>query len=158
MVNKRPEEMTREELLKFVRQNAVRILESDQKKIRISYKNMGYSGEFEFRYPSLLDRVKVGVERAKLLDGADGSSVDATTDNIVHMFSTLTVSKEVAPDWFSLESLDDYRVLEEIYDEFVKQVDNFRSLYRTNGIEGNSEVDRDENVMEVDGEIQVTNQ
>jgi len=84
-----------------------------------------YAGEFTVKYPSLLDRMKIGALRAKYLGDAAGN-VDIVTDNIVYMFATLETVAVKKPGWFDLDSMDDYSVLEAVFDQYTNWANTFR--------------------------------
>jgi hypothetical protein len=84
-------------------------------------------GNFIFRYPSLMDRMKIGVMKTSLLNGMSLAGIDNEVDNIAYMMATLTVVMESAPDWFQLDVLEDYDALDRVFEEYAKWRDSFRS-------------------------------
>lgn len=86
------------------------------------------TGVFVGKYLSLMERIKIGSIRAKLLDGAPSESLDPYTDNIVFMVAYLTVALVKQPTWFKLEELDDISILQQLYTE----IDEFNQSFRLN--------------------------
>lgn len=98
-----------------------------QKQIDLTKFNPAWVGNFIFRYPSLMDRMKIGALKASMLNGLSLAGIDNEADNIAYMMATLTVVMESSPDWFKLDSLEDYDALDHVFEEFAKWRDSFRS-------------------------------
>lgn len=116
--------LTREELTAIATYNAGKIMKENNK-IAITINKTGYAGEFVFRHPSLMDEITIAVKQSELSQGKTLSGV--MVNNIVYMYATLIVVKEVAPDWFNLEDMKDYAVLEEIYNKYSEEVEALRT-------------------------------
>jgi len=88
----------------------------------------GCHGQFTFHYPSLMERLQMGVRRSQLLDGIPENSVDLVTMNIAIMLSTLDVVIDQAPDWFNAANLDsdDILILKRVFEEYVDWQNSFR--------------------------------
>lgn len=95
-----------------------------------------YIGKFKFHHPSLVDRMNIGVLKAQMLQGLP--VVDVMTDNIAHMSSTLTFVLDEFPEWFKINEIYDYELLEKVYDEYTGWVNSFRKPVKSTENEGNS--------------------
>ena len=71
-----------------------------------------------------MDSLRIGVAQAKLLEYTKG--VDVTSQNIAFMFSTIKQVAIELPNWFDLNKLSDYSMLEDIYTEYDTQVSAIR--------------------------------
>lgn len=100
------------------------------------------TGVFVGKYLSLMERIKIGSIRAKLLDGAPAESLDPYTDNIVFMVAYLTVALVKQPSWFKLEELDDITILQQLYNEIDEFNQSFRLNYESskNGATGSTTI------------------
>lgn len=117
--------MTREEVLERVA-SATAILDSNKKELEFDIDMNGYKGHFKVKHPSLLDQMNIGVVTSKLLKGIPGEQINVIANNIAFMYATImTVGKEV-PTWFSIDKMDDYSVLEEIYEKYRAWNETFR--------------------------------
>ena len=101
------------------------VMESHKRIYTFSIDKNGYNGEFTIKYQSLIDRMKIGTLRAKYL-GDVQNKVDIYTDNIAYMCATLETLLISKPKWFNLEILDDYSVLEAVYEEYMNWSNSFR--------------------------------
>lgn len=106
--------------------------------IDLRHINPEYIGTFVFHYPSLMEQMQIGVIKSRLLGGVPVNSVDVLTDNIAHMTATLQVVTDSAPDWFKLEELDDYEVLDHVYEAYAQWRDSFRQANKSGNNQGNS--------------------
>ena len=113
-----------------------------------------YKGEFTVKYPSLMDRMKIGTLRAKYLDGMVGS-IDMYTDNIAYMSATLETLLINKPKWFNLEILDDYSILEYVYEEYLNWVNSFRREPESNTNEEDSGTRANEETLANNEDVQV---
>lgn len=86
-----------------------------------------YIGDFTFKIPSLMERMRIGIAKTALLNGAKESSLDIISQNIAHMAGTLTVVCTDYPKWFDLNEIDDYIVLETVYDIYLDWENSFRT-------------------------------
>lgn len=116
--------LSREELLEVAKENLVNITGLDKRVIEFTYDKHGFEGVFKLRYPSLMDSLRIGVAQAKLLEYTKG--VDVTSQNIAFMFSTIKQVAIELPNWFDLNKLSDYSMLEDIYTEYDTQVSAIR--------------------------------
>lgn len=129
---------------------ATKIMNSDSKKHDFTLDKNGFHGEFTFKYPSLMDKMRIGTTRAKFLSGLSSDMVDVLTDNIAFMSATLMVVCIKAPKWFNLEDMDDYEVLESVYEGYKKWADTFRRDNNEGRDEGDSRATSDEKIVEGD--------
>lgn len=84
-----------------------------------------YVGTFKFHHPTVIERMQIGVMKSKLLDGLEGR-VDLITDNIAHMTATLENVLDSSPDWFNVNNVFDYEVLDTVYEEYINWYNSFR--------------------------------
>lgn len=84
-----------------------------------------YTGSFKFHHPTLIERMNIGVLKAKMLDGLEGR-VDVYTDNIAHMTASLEHVLDEAPEWFYEQGLIEYEILEGVFDVYIKWYNSFR--------------------------------
>lgn len=106
-------------------------------------------GTFEAKYMSVTDRIKIGVLRSKLLDGAD--NVDPLTDDIVFMISYLQVALTKVPRWWNYDQLSldgDLEKLREVYNEVYNFNTSFREYYAKNSNAGDSSDASSQEIME----------
>jgi hypothetical protein len=106
------------------------------------------TGTFKAKYPSITDRIAIGSLRAKLLDGAPSRSVDNFTDNLSFIVAYLNVLLVKKPGWFDMSTMDDVSVVDELYTEVAKWVDNFRLSTQRGEDVGHSDTATDETNME----------
>ena len=142
-------QQSREELLKSVpdgnnnaqqiEQATASVLSLHQRRTTIVVDMNGYSGEFVLKYPSLKDKMDIGILRSKLTGGVPTQQLDVVTDNIAYMAATLIIVTVSAPDWFDIEIMEDYNVLDYIFTEYTKWTNSFR---RTNKPSDNEESSR----------------
>ncbi|MBD1372593.1 hypothetical protein IC620_09525 [Hazenella sp. IB182357] len=83
-------------------------------------------GNFVFRYPSLMDRMKLGSLKTSLLNGLNLAGIDNEADNIAFMTATLTILMESSPDWFTLDEIHEYKALERVFDTYATWRESFR--------------------------------
>lgn len=98
-----------------------------EKEIDLTAIDKRYIGDFTFKVPSLMEKMRVGIVKSGLLKGTPESSLDILTQNIAHMTATLTVVCKDYPKWFNLEEIDDYIVLETVYDTYLEWENSFRT-------------------------------
>lgn len=118
-------------------QAGVQMMNSHKRIHEFSIDKNGYTGEFSIKYPSLMERMRIGTLRARYLGDMLGN-VDVYTDNIAYMAATLETLLVQKPKWFNLEALDDYGVLEAVYEEYLKWANSFRGNAESNSNEENS--------------------
>lgn len=86
-------------------------------------------GTFEAKYLSIVDRLRIGTIRARLLDGVSGQSLDRISDDISYMLAYLNVALTKAPKWWDYEMMsmeNDIDKLREVFNE----VANFNRSFR----------------------------
>lgn len=89
-------------------------------------------GTFVAKYMSISDRMRIGVIRAKLLDGAPNNTLDTLADDIAYMISYLQVSLVEFPKWWNYDYMtmeDDYDKMKEVYMEVYNFNKSFREYY-----------------------------
>lgn len=85
-----------------------------------------FVGNVVFHYPSQMERMSIGVQRAQLLGG--NIDVDVQTGNLAHIIATLDNVMDSKPDWFDVYSPQlEYEILEAVYDEYAEWERNFRN-------------------------------
>lgn len=97
------------------------------KEIDLTAVNKRYIGDFTFKVPSLMERMNIGVVKSTFLKGMKESNLDVMSQNIAHMSATLTVVCSDYPKWFDLNEIDDYIVLETVYDTYLDWENSFRT-------------------------------
>lgn len=97
-----------------------------------------YIGKFKFHHPTVIERMQIGVIKSQLLQGLEGR-VDVITDNIAHMTATLEVVTDSSPEWFNVNNIYDYEVLDAVYEEYIKFYNSFRKPAKPSDNEGDSE-------------------
>lgn len=93
-----------------------------------TYKVHGHNktGTFTFKYPSVMDKVQIGAARAKLLDGAPESSIDAYTSNISYMVCYIGKLCIKQPKWFNVSLIEETEIVEDLFMEVTNWVNTFR--------------------------------
>jgi len=136
---------------------ASKISQSDSKKFDFSVDINGYKGDFSVKYPSLMDKMRIGTARSKLLGGLSSDVVDIITDNIAFMSATLMTICTKSPKWFNLDVLDDYEVLEAVYERYKAWADTFRVDNSPSRDAGDSRTSSDEETVEDYEDVQSSN-
>lgn len=98
----------------------------------VSVDNKRRKGTFTARYMTVSGRLRVGVIRAKLLDGAPATSVDGLTDDISYMLAYLQVTLIKTPAWFDYDKLDDIADLTMLFTEVRDFNERFRNQNEQN--------------------------
>ena len=86
-------------------------------------------GTFEAKYLSIVDRLRIGTLRAKLLDGVSGQSLDRISDDISYMLAYLNVALTKTPKWWDYEKMsmeNDIPKLREVF----REVSEFNRSFR----------------------------
>lgn len=130
--------MNKEEILQVAKSRAA-IMTSSNKEFSFSVDINGYSGEFTMKYPSLIEKMNIGVLRAKFLDGVEVGKADTVTDNIAYITATFMVVCKNAPKWWNMDTLDDYEVMMGVWKEYDTAVSSFRSGNDSGGNTGSSQ-------------------
>lgn len=86
-------------------------------------------GTFQFRYPTIADRLRQGVLQSKFLGGVPVASLDATTYNVAYAMAFLASVSIKLPNWFKYEEMESLDEMLDMYAEVNEFVDSFR---RTN--------------------------
>ncbi|BAK52962.1 tail assembly chaperone [Bacillus phage SP-10] len=95
-----------------------------------------YTGRFIFKHPTVLDQMNIDVLKTQMLQGFETPSIIA--DNIAHMSSTLTVVLVEAPEWFKINEIYDYEILDRVYEEYLQWYRTFRRKDRQGNTQGDS--------------------
>lgn len=107
-------------------------------------------GEFECKYPSVLDSLKIQTEASKYLEGADPQN---TFDNTVVQALKIATNDRLLtkrPKWYNIENLDDFAVVDEVYKEVEKFIESFRQkMYEGEDSRNSTEAD---NAKAMEGE------
>lgn len=82
------------------------------------------SGNFIFRYPTMLDELNIDKTASQLLAGNDAPTIAA--QNIAQMMATLKVMLKSYPDDFNLDEIYDHNDLLKIYNAYLEKVSQFR--------------------------------
>lgn len=108
-------------------------------------------GTFEAKYMSITDRMKIGVIRARLLDGITDRQLDPITSDISFMIAYLQVALIKAPKWWNYEQMsleDDMNKLREVYKEVLQFNKSFRRINEQNADAGYSTDTSGEEIVE----------
>lgn len=149
-------DMSRDEILERVA-TATAIIESNKKEYEYDIDVNGFKGHFKVKHPTLMDQMNIGVVTSRLLKGVPGNQVNVIANNIAFMAATLSVVALEAPKWLSLDTLDDYEVLEAAYEEYRKWNDTFRKSNKQVSNEGDSETSKNERPMVGNEKVQSSN-
>lgn len=84
------------------------------------------TGNFTFKIPSIMERVGIGVKRAKMLDGAQSQSMDKFSDDLAFMVAYLDTVLEERPKWFNFEQLDTVAELNNLFWEASSFINSFQ--------------------------------
>lgn len=106
------------------------------------------TGAFIAKYLGITARLRLGVIRAKLLDGAPTQSVDNLTDDIAYMIAYLNVALIKFPPWWNYDNLDSIEELRDMYFEVFNFMKKFRESNETNTNDGRSSASSSEADME----------
>ena len=118
------------------------------KTYRVHGKNK--TGTFTFKYPSLVDRMQIGVARAKLIDGASEQSLDRLTSDLSYMIAYIGKLCIKQPQWFNLNVIEEYDVINDLFTEVTNWVTNFRRNLETSEDAGYSDSTNDEDDVDSD--------
>lgn len=115
-----------------------------------TYKVHGHNktGTFTFRYPSIMDKVQIGVARAKMLDGAPEQSIDTYTSNFSYMICYIGKLCIKQPSWFNVNMIDETDVITDLFTEVTKWVDNFRYEMESGRYDSDSNSGHSENAVD----------
>lgn len=105
-------------------------------------------GVFKVKYPSIMDRIKIGVLKSKYLDGLEERKVDISTSNMVFMLSlvdTLIVKK---PSWFEVSKMTELEELVQLYEVVNNWISRFRGEFFYKSDSRNSEVTTSKEIVE----------
>ena len=95
-----------------------------------------YAGKFKNRILNIRQQRAVGVLRASLSGGVPFESLDGLTSEMSLVLAHLTHSldEKMRPEWAKdLEALDDYRVLQALYQEVAQHEATFLGGAKTSG-------------------------
>lgn len=95
-------------------------------------------GEFECKYPSVRDSLKIQTEASKYLEGADPQN---TFDNTVVQALKIATNDRLLtkkPKWYDIDNLDNFAVVDEVYSEVDKFIESFRQKMYPGKDSGNS--------------------
>lgn len=124
--------------------------EARKHKFKIKAKVFGkeVEGNFECKYPSVLDTLKIQTLASRLLEGSDS---DNLLDSAVLLAFTIAANEVLLtkrPSWYKPEEMDDTDVVMQVNEEVKKFTDNFRkAMYETEDIRPSTREDNTE-VME----------
>ena len=106
------------------------------------------TGTFVAKYLGITARLRLGVIRAKLLDGAPNQSVDTLTDDLAYMIAYLNVALIKFPPWGNYDNLDSIEELRDLYLEVYNFMTKFREQNETSTNVGSSTTPAVETNME----------
>ncbi len=102
------------------------------KYFQIDMEFKGARGTFKFRRPSLKDRLTMGVVEANFIGGTNRNAVAIETLNIARAMSVFTTVMESSPDWFDVDTFDDYEFMVALYDKYFEVTNPFRGVGKKN--------------------------
>ena len=108
------------------------------------------TGTFTFKYPSLVDRMQIGVSRAKMLDGVSEKSLDRVTSDLTYMIAYIGKLCIKQPKWFNLNTLEEYEIISDLFEEASNWVSTFRQELEAGEDAGYSDTANDEDDMDSD--------
>lgn len=106
------------------------------------------TGTFVAKYLGITARLRLGVIRAKLLDGAPNQSVDTLTDDLAYMIAYLNVALIKFPPWWNYDNLDSLEELRNLYLEVYNFMTKFREQNEASANAGSSTTPAGETNME----------
>lgn len=119
------------------------IIDNEKKRYTFKYTihtaNEAKEGTFTAKVMSVMDRLALGSQRAKLLGGAPLASVDGVTDDIAYMIAFLQIVLVESPAWFDFDVMDDLNDLYGMFYEVKAFHDRFRSYGEQGANVGDSE-------------------
>lgn len=101
-----------------------------QRQYRIDFEFEGRRGTFVFHRPSLKERLAIGVMEANLIGNMSRQCIDLASQNIARFMSTFSTLMDESPEWFDLDTIDDYELLESLYEKYFEVVKPFRGGWR----------------------------
>ena len=106
------------------------------------------TGTFVAKYLGITARLRLGVIRAKLLDGAPNQSVDTLTDDLAYMIAYLNVALIKFPPWWNYDNLDSLEELRDLYLEVYNFMTKFREQNEASANAGSGTAPAGETNME----------
>lgn len=106
------------------------------------------TGTFVAKYLGVTARLRLGVIRAKLLDGAPNQSVDTLTDDLAYMIAYLNVALIKFPPWWNYDNLDSLEELRDLYLEVYNFMTKFREQNEASANDGSGTTPAGETNME----------
>lgn len=110
-------------------------------------------GVFKVKYPSIMDRIKIGVLKSKYLEGLEESKVDVSTSNMVFMLSLVDTLLVKQPSWFNVSKMTELEELIQLYEVVNNWIARFRGEFFYQSDKGHSETSTIEKDMEGSTEI-----
>ena len=116
-----------------------------------------FEGWFTVHHPTQLENLRIGLLQSQITGGIP--PMDQRTDNLVLILATLDVVLDDKPTWFDASNPDlEYEMLETVYLEYLKWVDNFRkSRKRVNDGADNGNNESEATVLDNEGVEGTTN-
>lgn len=145
--------MSREDILNKVNSTLSQVSDSSIKTHSFYVDVQGMEGEFTVKYPALMDKVRIGTIRARMTDGVPSEALDVVTDNISFMSATLEVVVVKSPSWFNINTLEEYEILETVYNKYQEWVSTFRNKPKQGKDAGGSQERPDEKTVEGNEDI-----
>lgn len=105
-------------------------------------------GEFECKYPSVIDGLQINTNSSRLLENAYTDALANEAFNMAYKIAFTDVLLTKRPEWFNFAILDDMEVINKVYAEIMNFIDTFR---QGNGEEEHREISNnstDEEIME----------
>lgn len=105
-------------------------------------------GNFTAKIPGVMQRARMGVQRAKMSDGVNPENLDSVTDDIIFVVSYLETMLIERPAWFDWELVEDFEELLALYTEVTQWVNAFRGRNKNSANEGNRVIANSEDDLE----------
>lgn len=95
-------------------------------------------GNFKAKYPSIADGLTIDLRMSRILEGGNADTLPKETVDLAYMLAfneTLLIEK---PEWYKNEYFESKEIVQEVYMQIYRFVDNFRQRNKTIGNSTNS--------------------
>lgn len=84
-------------------------------------------GEFECKYPSIMDTLEIDNETSRLIAGSSPATLSNRAYDLAYRVAFTSVLLTKKPKWYVFEIMDDGDIVRKVYDEVVKFITTFRA-------------------------------
>lgn len=106
------------------------------------------TGEFECKYPSVIDELSIDSLASKLLEKSNPDTLRNDAFYNAHIIAYTNTLLTKRPDWYNLEVIDNIKIVEKVYKEVLKFVNTFRQRNEQTTDTPDSNDTEDKEVME----------